>query len=91
MELLPVFEEKMDTNKKMVLAKLASLQEKIDTRNVESDAHREKMIANQEQTTAKMDACLTEMKDGQKETAACQETMEAIQRKWRQIQMKLSL
>jgi uncharacterized protein YPO0396 len=64
MELLLVFEENMDANHEKMLAKMASLQEKIDARNAELDAHHEKMTTSQERTIAKMDAWLAEMKDG---------------------------
>jgi hypothetical protein len=67
----------MDANYKKMLAKMASFHEMIDTRNAELDAHYEKMITSQKWSTAKMDAWLAEMKDGTKETAACQETTEA--------------
>jgi uncharacterized protein (DUF934 family) len=77
MEFLLVSEENMDTNHKKMLAKMASLQEKRNMRNTELDAHHEKMTTSQEQTIAKMDAWLGELKDSRKETAACQEAMKA--------------
>jgi hypothetical protein len=36
----------------------------------------------------KMDAWIADMKDGCKERTPCQKTMEAIQRRWNQIQEK---